>query len=123
MIMDYKEIPYNTNRECYQIEDIIIKTALNDGKYSDIIQYCKDHDIQLQYDDTYRTKRNLVKRTTGSNWTKIKKEIQEKANDYSGITPTREGYLYDGKIYDSVKEAHYLKLKRKYPKLARIIYE
>lgn len=123
MIFSYSEVPYNTNRECYDIEDIIIKTALNDGAYNDLIKECKNKGIKLQYDDVHRTKANLVRRTTGKTWSKIKEEIVQKSKDYSGIVPTKNGYEYKGKIYSNLEEAHYLKLKKQYPKLARIIYE
>jgi hypothetical protein len=123
MIMEYSEIPYNTDRECFQIEDVIIRVALEDGEYKEVLRECEKHGINLQYDDVYRTKANLVKRTTGRTWTKIKREIQDKSRDYHGILPTREGYLFQDKVYESLEEAHYIKLKKQYPKLARIMYE
>lgn len=123
MIFSYSEVPYNTNRECYDIEDIIIQTALEDGEYKDLLRKCKNKGISLQYDDIHRTKANLVRRVTGKTWTKIKDEIVQKSKDYSGIIPLKEGYSFDGKVYQDLHEAHYLKLKKQYPKLARIIYE
>lgn len=123
MIMEYSEIDYNTNKECYEMEDVIIKTALEDGKYNDLLKACMDKGIKLQYDDIHRTKANLVKRVTGKTWSKVKKEIQARAEDYTGITPTREGYLFQDKVYEDLQDAHYTKLKKQHPKLARIIYE
>ena len=123
MIMEYSEIEYNTNKECYEMEDVIIKTALDDGKYNDLLKACMDKGIKLQYDDIHRTKANLVKRVTGKTWSIVKKEIQARAEDYSGITPTREGYCFQNEVYESLQDAHYTKLKKQYPKLARIIYE
>jgi hypothetical protein len=38
MIMEYSEIPYNTNRECFQIEDVIIRVALEDGEYKEVLR-------------------------------------------------------------------------------------
>ena len=122
MIIDGKITNYNTQKELREIEDSIIKAALSNWTYWDIIDDLKKKNVNLQYEDTERNTRHLVRRITSKTWTEIKHEIQQKSEDYSGITPTRQGYKYKDNIFENLEDAHQSKLKCESPKLARIMY-
>lgn len=122
MIIQGNTTKYNTQKEIRQIEDTIIKAAITNKTYQDIITELQQKKIKLQYEDTTKGKKNLIKRVTSKTWTEIKQEICQKAEDYSGITPTRQGYQYKNQTYPNLEDAHHSKLKRESPKLARIMY-